>query len=84
MKSIRLEPTVIEWECVDGHPEWIGTQVLFELRPDGDQVKVCFSHSHWRERTEYLGECSFHWAYYITSLQQFCETGRGMPNGGKD
>lgn len=80
MKIMVIEPGQIEWECVDGHEEWTGTRVRFELREDGGQTKVCFSHSGWREITEYVGECSFHWAYYMTSLQQYCETGRGTPN----
>ena len=82
MKIQVLEPTRIHWECVDGHPEWIGTHVLFEFRRDSDRVKLVFGHYGWREQTEYVGECSFHWAYYLTSLQQYCETGRGMPNEG--
>jgi len=80
MKIISIKPNKIEWECVDGHEEWIGTRVLFELCPSGKYVKVCFSHSGWRELTEYVGECSFHWAQYFVSLQRYCESGRGMPN----
>jgi uncharacterized protein YndB with AHSA1/START domain len=78
----RHDPKRVEWECVDGHKEWIGTHVLFELREEGDRSKVCFSHFGWREITEYVGECSFHWAQYLVSLQRYCETGQGMPNTG--
>lgn len=82
MKIIALDPDRVEWECVDGHIEWIGTRVRFELRQEGDGVKVCFSHSGWRELTEYVGECSFHWANYFVSLHNYCETGQGTPNVG--
>lgn len=82
MKIVSVAPDEIRWECVDGHEEWIGTQIMFELRPDGEQVKVCFTHSGFKKLTEYVGECSFHWAYYLQSLQAFCEKGQGMPNDG--
>lgn len=82
MKIRSLRSDKIEWECIDGNPEWIGTQILFELRSDGDQTKVCFSHYGWKELTEYVGECSFHWANYFVSLQKYCETGLGTPNEG--
>jgi len=81
MKIVQLEPNRVEWECVDGHAEWVGTRVVFALRPEDGKTKVCFTHSGWRAITEYVGECSFHWAYYMASLQKYCESGRGMPNG---
>jgi uncharacterized protein YndB with AHSA1/START domain len=67
MKIHLTEPNRIEWECVDGHKEWIGTRVLFELRASEEHVKICFSHFGWRELTEYLGECNFHWARYLVA-----------------
>jgi len=82
MRITNLEPNKIEWECVDGHEEWIGTQILFELRDDEGSTKVCFSHFGWQTQSEYTGECSFHWAYYLNSLKKLCETGQGMPNEG--
>ena len=82
MKVKLSEPNKVEWECLDGHKEWIGTRILFELRQDGELIKVCFSHYGWKEITEYFGECSFHWAHYFVSLQNYCETGQGTPNEG--
>jgi len=82
MKIKSLQPDKIEWECVDGNTEWIGTQISFELRQENEQIKVCFSHYGWGELTEYVGECSFHWANYFVSLQKYCETGEGAPNEG--
>jgi hypothetical protein len=82
MQIKRLEPDYVEWECMDGHQEWVGTQICFELRREEGRTKVCFSHSGWEELTEYVGECSFHWANYLWSLQKYCETGQGRPNEG--
>ncbi|MEJ2052652.1 MAG: SRPBCC domain-containing protein [Calditrichaceae bacterium] len=80
MKIIKTEPGLIEWQCMDGHEEWKDTRITFELTESGSNTKVCFAHFGFREQTEYVGECSFHWAGYMISLQQFCETGKGMPD----
>lgn len=76
MKTKTIEPGRIEWECLDGHESWIGTQISFELRKDNGRTKVCFSHYGWKEQTEYVGECSFHWACHLVSLQKYCEIGQ--------
>jgi uncharacterized protein YndB with AHSA1/START domain len=82
MKIKNISPTKIEWECIDGHSEWIGTQITFDFRKDDDQTKVCFSHYNWKTQSEYTGECSFHWAHYLLSLKKLCETGSGIPDEG--
>ncbi len=83
MKVRSLKPGKVEWECVDGHEEWIGTHITFDFRRDGNRTKVCFSHYGFKNQSEYVGECSFHWANYLVSLQEYCETGQGKPDQGK-
>ncbi|MCF8243347.1 MAG: SRPBCC domain-containing protein [Melioribacteraceae bacterium] len=80
MRIKNLSENKVEWICVDGHEEWIGTKISFELRSDGGETKVCFSHYNWKSQSEYAGECCFHWAYYLDSLKKLCETGHGLPN----
>lgn len=82
MKIVGIDPALIEWQCVDGHEEWQGTHIHFELTGQGRKTKLCFSHFGFRRQTEYVGECSFHWANYLVSLKQYCETGTGTPNEG--
>jgi uncharacterized protein YndB with AHSA1/START domain len=82
MKIKNLDHAKIEWECVDGHDEWVGTQITFELKENDNGTKVCFSHYNWKTQSEYTGECSFHWAHYLDSLKKLCETGYGTPNEG--
>jgi uncharacterized protein YndB with AHSA1/START domain len=83
MKIINIAPNKVEWVCIDGHKEWIGTRITFEMRQDNGGTKLCFSHFGWKEQTEYTGECSFHWAYHFNNLINFCETGEGMPSESK-
>jgi uncharacterized protein YndB with AHSA1/START domain len=82
MKIIKIEPDFIEWLCLDGHEQWIGTHITFELHNNDTGTEVRFSHFGFREQTPYVGSCSFMWAAYLSSLQQFCETGHGNPNPG--
>jgi len=73
----------LEWECVDGAEEWIGTRVEFRVDPDGEGgTRLGFRHFDWRAHTDYLAECSYHWAVYLGSLQRFCVRGRGEPSVG--
>lgn len=82
MKIKSLSQKKIEWVCVDGHDEWINTQITFELRRENRGTKVCFSHYGWNKQSEYTGECSFHWARYLVSLKNLCEIGQGIPDEG--
>jgi diamine N-acetyltransferase len=73
----------LEWECVDGADEWIGTRVEFRVGPDGEGgTRLGFRHFDWQGQTDYLAECSYHWAVYLGSLQRLCVRGRGEPNVG--
>ena len=37
MKVIASRPDVVEWECVGGPSEWLGTRVTFRLKAKGDE-----------------------------------------------
>lgn len=82
MKVKSLDTNKVEWECVDGHTEWINTKISFELHAVDSKTKLIFSHYNWPQQSEFCAECSFIWAYYLQSLKDFCETGRGTPNQG--
>lgn len=67
------------WEVVDGPPEWIGTEVSFDLRQDGAWTIVLFEHRGWEEPVEFMYHCSTKWATFLLSLKQLVETGTGSP-----
>jgi hypothetical protein len=46
------------WEVVGGPEEWIGTEVRFDIRQDGDWTIVLFRHEGWREPVEFTFHCS--------------------------
>ena len=68
------------WEVVEGPPEWLGTEVAFELKQEGDYAIVLFEHRGWAEQVEFMNHCSTKWASYLLSLKQLVETGKGAPS----
>ena len=73
MQIITSQPHWIEWQCIDGHEQWKGSRITFELCELPAETLVCFSHFGFKEQTTYIGECSFFWARYFIQLQQLCE-----------
>lgn len=82
MKIINLVHNKhVEWECLWGDKEWIGTKFIFEIEEKGDGSSVLkFAHADWREETDFFASCNYQWGHYMTSLKQYCETGIGTPH----
>jgi uncharacterized protein YndB with AHSA1/START domain len=81
MKIVELRPdTRVVWEVVKGPPEWVGTQVRFELKQEDDFAIVLFKHEGWREPAEFMYHCSTKWGVFLQSLKSLIETGHGQPS----
>jgi len=72
----------IQWCFESGPAEWIGTNVTFALKQEGEQTIVLFSHDGWREAVEFTAHCSMKWATFLLSLKQEVENGQGLPSPG--
>jgi uncharacterized protein YndB with AHSA1/START domain len=70
----------VRWRCTDGPPEWIGTDVTFELSRQDNQTILLFGHRNWREAVEFTSHCSMKWATFLLSLREYVETGKGKPS----
>ena len=80
MRIVGLdEDKRIEWECLEGDEEWVGTTFIFSLEPIDGQTIVRFSHGNWRAMTDFFATCNYHWGFYMRSLKSYCETGQGEP-----
>jgi uncharacterized protein YndB with AHSA1/START domain len=80
MEVVELVPGKrIKWRCVDGAPEWIGTELTFDLRQENGRTIVLFAQRGWKEPVEFMHYCSTKWAVYLLSLKSLCETGKGAP-----
>jgi uncharacterized protein YndB with AHSA1/START domain len=76
----KLEPNQqVLWRFTAGPPEWLGTDVTFDLSQDGDTTLILFGHRNWREPVEFMAHCSMKWAVFLLSLRQLVETGQGRP-----
>jgi len=81
MDVLELSPDErVRWRVKDGPPEWIGTDIDFQLSRQDDYTIVMFAHRHWREEVEFTAHCSTKWASYLLSLRDLVETGKGQPS----
>ena len=69
MQVLEVNPTRIAWHCVEGPPEWIDTQIAFDLRESGSECAVFFRHSQWAVVSEFTAHCSTKWAYFLLGLK---------------
>lgn len=80
MRIVALEDdSRVEWECLVGDPEWVGTRLVFSLEENEGRTTVRFSHGGWRDMTDFFASCNFNWGFYMRSLKSYCETGEGEP-----
>ncbi len=60
--------------------EWVGTRLVFQITPAGEgRTQLDFEHVGLVSAFECYDLCSNGWHYFLDSLQQFVETGRGTP-----
>ena len=81
MKVVESKPgELVEWECVGGPPEWIGTHIFFRIETRGEETFVLFKHQGWREPVEFMHHCSTKWAVFLLSLKDQIERREGRPH----
>jgi uncharacterized protein YndB with AHSA1/START domain len=73
-------PREARWRCVEGPPEWLGTDITFELSEQDGQAILLFGHRNWREAVEFTAHCSTKWAVFLLSLRELVEQGTGRPS----
>ncbi len=80
MRITKLKKNkLIEWECIEGDREWIGTYFRFEFESRNKDTILRFTHGDWREETDFFASCNYHWGYYMASIKKYNETGEGTP-----
>jgi uncharacterized protein YndB with AHSA1/START domain len=81
MKVVESTPHErVKWTCVGGPPEWIGTDLTFQLASKEGQVFVLFTHANWKEPVEFMHHCSTKWGTFMLSLKNWVERGEGHPH----
>lgn len=79
LQSPAQSPAQVRWRCVAGEPQWVGTDLTFDIDPAGAGTVVSFTHADWRRPSDFMAHCSARWAYFLLSLKSLVETGRGTP-----
>lgn len=80
MRILELDPDKkVSWLCEEGDKEWIGTSLIFSLKEDDGRTTVTFEHNGWKESTDFFASCNYNWGWYLTSLKDYCEKGKGRP-----
>ncbi len=80
MGVVASEPErIVRWKCTRGPDEWVGTEVIFELKWLNAQTFVVFTHAGWKEPVEFMHHCSTKWATFLLSLKDWLERSEGRP-----
>lgn len=80
MEVVKQEPFKrVQWQCIKGPDEWIGTEITFDLKQENEFTIVLFSHRNWKESSEFTAHCSMKWGVFLMSLKELIETGKGKP-----
>lgn len=70
----------VEWKCTAGHEPWADNTFSFRLKDVGGRTQLTFMQDYAKELSdEAYGNYNYNWGYYLVSLKQYCETGRGKP-----
>jgi uncharacterized protein YndB with AHSA1/START domain len=72
-------PTQVRWRCIHGPDEWKETTISFELKPNGQETVVVFTHAGWQEPVEFMHHFSTKWAYFLLGLKAGFEGGEATP-----
>ena len=83
----ELEPAARVWWTTifsNARAGWSGSTITFDLRKDGDNTVLSFAHRGFGQADERYFRLSTEWAYYLTSLQRYLETGHGAVHGDVD
>ena len=85
-KITELIPEVkVAWRVLDGRiafagdtSEWIGTEITFDVAPQGKQTEIRFAHLGLVPKLECFDSCSSAWGFYINaSLRRLITKGEG-------
>ena len=65
-------PSAVEWVCETGD-EWNGTHIRFLNEPAKSGALMRFSHSGWREETDYFVMCNTTWGELMYRIKAVAE-----------
>ncbi len=81
MQVTHLEKDrTVNWKCVGNVDNWLDNMFTFTLKDEDGKTHVTFTQDYATELSDDLyGNYNFNWAYFLLSLRQYLETGKGTP-----
>lgn len=74
-------PERVLWQVAEpSPPEWEGTTISWDLEQTDEGTRLLFGHRGWRSTDGSFAAINYNWAYYLTSLKDYLETGDGFPH----
>ena len=81
----ELEPdSQVQWGVQQGPPGWENTHITWDLSEDEGKTKLLFGHRDWASTKGLYANTSYNWAWYMTSLKAYVESGKGTPHTDAD
>ena len=70
----------VAWHCLAGPPEWIGTDISFDIQQGDDgSTSVLFTHEGWATTDESFPFIAYSWAQILSRLKGLAESGDAQP-----
>lgn len=69
----------VGWRCLAGPPEWVGTDLSFDIDEGDEGVSVLFTHDGWQTTEESFPFIAYSWAQILPRLKSLAETGKSDP-----
>lgn len=79
MRVLKNTAEQVQWQCIQGPDEWLGTHIEFELVQQPNHCQLLFRHSGWAAEVPFFYHCSTKWATFLLSLRDYVEQGCGRP-----
>lgn len=75
----ELEPQArMTWRVTNS--AWPGDVIEFDLKPEAGHTRLAFAHRGYAEADRQYASATTRWGFYLLSLKQYLESGKGAPN----
>ncbi len=75
----ELHPaTRVRWKVTNA--AWPADDITFDLKADGNDTTLLFAHRGFPLADERFASATTRWGFYLLSLKQYLQTGKGTPN----
>ncbi len=72
-------PSRFGLRITDAFPDWVGTEVWFDLTPMGTGTRLRFAHVGWGDVGDHYRVSNHCWALYLRLLRRYAERGEEVP-----